>query len=60
MYSKNFVLNNTILYFYYLDILMPSQKNWIFLFYDFSMICYSFSKIQQKFIKKKKYKTMSL
>ena len=60
MYSKNFVLNNTILYFYYLDILMRSLKKLDFLFYDFYMIYYNFSKIQQKFIKKNKYKTMSL
>jgi len=47
-YSKTFVLKHTILYVYSIDLLMWSPKNLDFLFYNFSMDYYDFSKIQPK------------
>jgi hypothetical protein len=47
-YNKNFVLKHTILYIYCVDILMWSPTKLDFLFYDFFVIYYDFSKIQTK------------
>jgi len=43
--SKNFVLKHTILYIHYVDLLMWSITKLNFLFYNFSMIYYNFSKV---------------
>jgi hypothetical protein len=46
--SRNFVLKHTILYIHRLDLLMWSAIKLDFLFYDFFVIYYDFSKIQPK------------
>ena len=47
LYSKNFVLKDTILYVYYVKIYLCGVKKIDFLFYDFSMIYYDFSKMMK-------------
>jgi hypothetical protein len=47
-YNKNFVLKHTILYIHCVDLLMWSPTKLDFLFYDFSVFYYDFSKIQTK------------
>jgi len=56
LYSKNLVLNHTILYVHCVDLLMWSPTELDFIFYIFSMIYYDFSKIQPKYLKNKKIK----
>ena len=46
--QKKFVLKHTVLYIHCVDLLMWSLIKLDFSFYDFSMIYYDFSKIQQK------------
>ena len=52
--TKKIVLKHTILYVHCVDLLMWSPTKLDFPFYDFSVIYYVFSKIQPKYIKKKK------
>ena len=47
MYSKNFVLQHTILYVYCVDLLIQSLTQLDFPFYNFSLIYYDFSKLLQ-------------
>jgi len=46
--AKKIVLKHIILYVHRVDLLMCSPTKLDFLFYDFSMIYYKFSKIQHK------------
>ena len=48
MYSKNFVLQHTILYVQCVDMFMWSPTKLEFLFYDFFMIYYDFLMIHLK------------
>ena len=57
--STKFILKYIILYIHCVDLLMPSPTKLDFLFYDFSVIYYFFSKIiyENKYEKIKKIKT---
>jgi hypothetical protein len=44
-YSKKYILKYTILYVYCVDLLIWSLTQLDFLFYDFSVIYYDFSKL---------------